>query len=130
MFEFILDFVIGPLLDLASCRFDWREWKRKLLRDYLPWGLMTLAFVLCAWGMGSGFWFLTVSGFLGVLYFGWLNFRIARADRRAGNAKEEAVFSFPEDIPLPKGNIMEQLPEDEQLRGKLEDSHRCLNSRM
>ena len=23
-----------------------------------------------------------------------------------------------------------QLPEDEQLRGKLEDTHRCLNSRM
>ena len=85
-------------------------------------------------GIKSGLWLLAVPGFAGVLFFGYLDAKYFKWWIQEGRFGAETSFldDIPvlENLPIPEGDIMSTLPEEEQLRGKLEDSHRCLNSRM
>ena len=133
MLDFLLD-ILEPFAELVLCRFDIDVWTRHRLRVLGQTILLLICAIPVVAGIYSGSWIAVVIGLLGTGFVIWKGSRYSiwwiREGRFGAEPVSEDSHTLLDDIPLPKGDIMEQLPEDEQLRDKLEDSHRCLNSRM
>ena len=133
----MLDFLMEGfdfLTELAFCEFDFEKLLRYRLRSLRFAVLLAIAVLPLYAGIVLGSWFWILIGIQTTGFVVWKGIRYSiwwfREGHLGGAYPEEDTHTPLDDIPLPRGDIMEQLPEDEQLRGKLEDSHRCLNSRM
>lgn len=133
MLDFLLD-MLPSVAELVLCHFDIEVWTRHRLRVLAQFFLLFCFAIPAVVGFFAGSWIAIVIGLLGMGCVIWKGIRYSSWWIREGRFGAEPVsddsHTLLDDIPLPKGDIMEQLPEAEQLRGKLEDSHRCLNSRM
>ena len=134
MFDFIMDYVIDPALDLALCHFDVGVWIRHRITE----GLLALPSGISVWllvsGIRNGLWIMATLALVGIMFFGWLDWKYLQWWIQEGRHGVNSSFldgdPLLEKLSIPQGDIMSTDPQETHLREALEDAHRCLNNRM